>query len=449
MLLSVRNFVQSQSGWKYYRVFREKLCKSSPFCFHTTYNHRLVGFVNVTFIHLRCGRLVTSEFRSFVPHNFGLSSHFHRQYCSKTDKLDIFVDQNKFDHLTSRSQVLNVAEESGALMTDDCIVNTNSDDSVYQENVFQNLQLLQSRLSCSDEKLASLVKKHPYLCNLEVLENIIEKVNVLLQYPFKKKLVYVKLKTLCNCLIYIDSHELSAILDKNLKKLKSRENKRLNFSSKEIQKYVGNKLAGEKIDNISYISELLNVQKKDLLKVTNNALKNFINGKYRPYVLKSKIDFLIWEGLTGTEIAVNLKVLTIPAHTLSARLMDMKATLGKISISVLCKKKSFHSHKRRNENKIHRLFGRSRKDLSRTAKNFLDDIETSTAYDILDMLVGLGISKEEIQKNVYIFGHKPENVTKAFQANIGQVDITTSEGQRMLLNLMIYDLEYGNNSGVY
>ncbi|KAL4223456.1 hypothetical protein ACF0H5_016927 [Mactra antiquata] len=463
--LSVRR-IQVCCNWKHDICLRRFIHRTRMISF--LYTECKINVRSAVHIHIPCTWTARSWFRKFewtMIQDFNSIKYLsHRLYCTKHGKNDMVnsstdeITSSTVEYVEKTTERTSSTDSSASEDDLSCSVtnfsssSTRSSTSVvqlgvnqridehYHKMVNEKLKDLQKLLDCSNEQLDSLINRYPYLGCLEVIENINEIVKVLVSYAYSKT-QYNILLSLFNCLICFNACEIKTLLDNH--QAKSRKKKTFNIS-KVIKSNATEKLTKGEQNRMKFISEKLNMDLDVLLSFTDVESQKTLN-RFHPCYISCRIDYLLWEGMTRTEIALNLKLLKHSSEQLSKKIIDMKANLGKISINVLLNGISSQPKlkNRRKLNRIYKVLNCSRKDFSGVEKAFMDKKDEAEVFDSLQCLLELGFSKTEIRKNVYILGHRPEFIKHAFETNKDQVDMTVLEGQRLLLNLIVYDLEYG------
>lgn len=313
------------------------------------------------------------------------------------------------------------------------------------EEVFKDIKEM---LNCSDEKLVELIIKYPRLKDIQLLKQVRCNIGILLDKGVLKKQV-VKLLSSNGILLQICPPELSDFFqsfESNGKKLEKHCGQSYKDLYDDLKLYIVTLLRGHTgEENVKVLAALLDVEYDVIVKLNSAAELNVIRHKVSIILLKEKVDFLIYEGLTPNDIGYNMELLVMSMKFLGSAVSEMKATLQEISIPTL---KSLY-HKRVGlrdlppQSKVPLILDCCHEDFTKMQRAFLNNANQTNVISVALYLLDQGIDKYELKINPYVLGHKLEKVKESFEKQIRSCDTSSAEGQRKLLNLVVYDLEYG------
>lgn len=357
------------------------------------------------------------------------------------------VITDSFKCSPEHNEVLNIPGETISVRELDKVISDKFKCST--EDLERELEDMKDMLICTDEEMIELVTRFPRLRDLEVLKFVKDNISVLLETS-TSVLETRALKSLLSsqgCLLQIEPSELKCLLEELTQELRKKYKSstfRYGGYMKPIRTHVEKGLKGEDMDNVKFLSQLLNINYEVTVKITSGFVLGLIRNKFTAVSLKEKVDFLLSEGITSEDIACNLYLLTMKMKFLDATIAEMKATIGEVSLQILKSKYKEKSNRRYRSSvsKIPILLDCSRKDFSALQRKYLNSVRTSNAIKVIEYLMKIGVYKDEIVKNPYILGYSLETVQKALEANIESCDTCTETGQRKLLNLTVYHLEF-------
>ena len=321
----------------------------------------------------------------------------------------------------------------------DTTMNENKDITGHDSAWMTEFAELKTMLNSTEEKLKRIVDRYPELKKLEVLEKVKLNLNVLLKKGVKKGQAFRLLNSSTAVFLLISPDELETLF--------------LKYNKKEdwythVKLYLETSLKdGKDLDNVQYLAQLLDVDHELILKLTRNDVLKEINTRYSTVLLKVKVEYLLSKGLSKHDIACNLETLRISLMKLEKIIDEMEATVGDVSLKMLQSKIRIRPSQRYRSgyNKVYKLLGCSYKDFSELQNHFLNNLNQADSIEVLDYLLDRGIDSQEIIKNPYILGHNISVVRCSFEKYAQTVDWDTCD-QRKLLNRIVYDLEYGDDS---
>lgn len=309
---------------------------------------------------------------------------------------------------------------------------------------------------CEDSYLMDVIGNIPRMRELDMIRKVKTSLNLVQSKGvcFKDGEVLKKKKRMISlfmCFLQTEPDQLRQLLSNaDFDNLKSKSYKKL---SKELafisylRKQVEMKLMGTNQDRLSFLLWLLGL-KSSQADVISLSIATKIP-KISAIHLKEKVDYLNWQGITNEVIKSNIFMLLIPLKNLDEQIVEIKSTLGETSIQII--RSRYYSRKRQTkhmklpQSKVFDQLGTPSKEFTDLQRACICKADDVSAISVLDFLLSVGIKKSDIVKNPYILGYDLEKVKICFEKYVKLCNTEKASECRKLLNLVVYDLEYGSS----